>query len=61
MTNCAVDGCNKEACFQIPFYKLNGKQLIVDFYEFRCYDHMMYTKNDKKKWNKDIRDKKKNG
>ena len=61
MTDCAVEGCNKEACFQIPFYKLNGKQLIVDFFEFRCRDHMMYTKNDKKKWNKDVRDKKKKG
>ncbi|MCK5018148.1 MAG: hypothetical protein KAS32_13915 [Candidatus Peribacteraceae bacterium] len=58
MTECAVEECNKEASFQIPFYKLNDGKLIVEFYEFRCKDHMLYTKNDKKHWSKDIRNKK---
>lgn len=58
---CVEELCNKEACFKLPFYKLNGKQLIVVFYEYRCKDHMIYTKSERKAWTVDVVDKTRQG
>ena len=51
---CSIDKCNKAASFQIPFYKPFGKGIIVEFYEFRCRDHMVFKKSEKRKWSKEI-------
>ena len=58
---CSIETCKNEACFKIPFYKPLGKGVIVEFYEYRCREHMIFKKGDKRKWSKEIRDAKKKG
>jgi len=56
---CSKDGCNKEASFQKPFYKNHKKGVIVDFYEYRCAEHMIYDRGEIAKWSKEVIEKKK--
>lgn len=58
---CSITDCKNEASFSIPFYKPYGKGIIIEFYEHRCREHMIFKKGDKRKWSKDIQAEKKKG